>query len=131
MRSVAVVSLGSIGGLHLLWALGSPWPAADRAALADAIGGFAEVPRPAACIAVAALLALSASATAGFPRSCPPIVRCVRAATWIVLALRGIVGITGNMPQARRSATFAALDRRVYSPICLAIAAGAFVGTIE
>ncbi|OZB82546.1 hypothetical protein, partial [Microbacterium sp. 13-71-7] len=40
-RAVGTVGLAAVGVLHLIWAAGSPWPARDEAALADAVVGSA------------------------------------------------------------------------------------------
>jgi len=63
------VSLGGIGVVHVAWAAGSAWPARDRAALADAVGGFAVMPGRGACLAVASALGLAACAVARRPSS--------------------------------------------------------------
>lgn len=68
-RVAGAVSLGAIGVVHVAWAAGSAWPARDRAALADAVGGFAAMPGRAACLAVASALGLAACAVARRPSS--------------------------------------------------------------
>jgi hypothetical protein len=127
-RTVTVVSLASLAALHVAWAAGSSWPAADRAALADAIGGFSDVPGPIACGAVAALLALAAACVAGRPQTVAPLARAGSGVVAFVLSARGAAGIAGVMPHDRRSARFAALNRRVYSPICIALGLASLAG---
>jgi hypothetical protein len=127
-RDVAVVSLAGLSALHAMWATGSAWPAADRATLANAIGGFAVVPGPFACLAVTGALALATATVAGVPKGMPRTTRLGSVATALVLATRGAVGFAGLMPNGRRSPAFAALDRRVYSPVCLFIACAALLG---
>jgi hypothetical protein len=130
-RNSAAVSLGALALLHALWATGSAWPAKDRAQLADAIGGFAEFPGAGACLVVATLLAIASASVAGLPRSMPHAARAASAMTALVLFARGSAGLSGKMPQARHSRAFAELDRRVYSPICLILAALAVAGVAE
>ena len=56
--SVAAATLLSvIAALHACWGLGSAWPARDRTRLAQLSSGQDEMPPPAACFAVATLLA--------------------------------------------------------------------------
>lgn len=130
-RDAAVVSLGALSALHALWATGSAWPAPDRKTLADAVGGFDRFPGPGPCLAVATLLGLAASSVAGRP---PPFARAARAGslgTSLVLAARGAVGLAGGMPNAKKSRLFAALDRRVYSPVCLLLSVAALAGAVD
>jgi hypothetical protein len=115
----------------VLWATGSAWPAADRETLASAVVGFTELPGPGACIAVAAALGIAAAAVAGLPEPYTRAGRAASAVTAAVLAVRGLVGLAGHMPNGRYSASFAALDRRVYSPVALAIACAATVSTLS
>ncbi|MDQ2858655.1 MAG: DUF3995 domain-containing protein [Candidatus Eremiobacteraeota bacterium] len=129
-RGAGAVSLAGLSALHALWANGSAWPAPDRATLARAIGGFSEVPSAPACLAVAALLGVAAVCVAGLPPPFARVARCGAAGTSLVLAARGGVGLAGAMPHAGRSQTFARLDRRFYSPLCLALALAAAAGCV-
>jgi hypothetical protein len=128
VRNAGTVSLGALSALHVLWATGSAWPAADRASLAAALGGFRDVPGPGACLMVAAALGGAATAVSGLPEPFETTGRAASAIAAAVLAARAVAGLTGRMPHARRSATFAALDRRVYSPLSLALALAAAAG---
>jgi hypothetical protein len=67
---------------------------------------------------------------AGLPHSRPNLTRAGSAVTVAVLGLRGAIGLAGRMPHARRSAVFADLDRRVYSPLCLGLALLALSGVL-
>ncbi len=128
LRAVACISLSALSILHIAWGLGSAWPARDRAALAEAIGGFSEVPGIVACLVIAKCLALAACCVAGVPRSMPRTTRAGSAAVALVLGARAVAGWAGWMPHARRSTTFAALDRRLYSPVCSALAIASAAG---
>jgi len=130
VRNVGAVSLGALSALHVLWATGSAWPAADRQTLASAIGGFSRVPGPGPCLTVAAALGVAAAAVAGLPEPYTRAGRAASAVTASVLAARGFAGMAGLMPHARRSASFAVLDRRVYSPVALTLACAAAVSTV-
>jgi hypothetical protein len=125
------LSLGALSVLHVLWACGSPWPASDRKTLAQAVGGFSEFPGPAACLLVAALLGVSAAAVAGTSNRSARFSQFASSTTAVVLTLRGAVGLAGFMPNGKRSLRFATLDRRVYSPLCLALAAMALAAASE
>lgn len=129
----AAAGLAAIAGVHFAWGTGSAWPARDRAALADAVVGRrdGEVPSPAACFFVAGLLAIAA-ALLGTPPAVAARVRRAGVRTVVaVLALRGGVGLAGRtdlLSPGSSSARFRSLDRRFYSPLCLALAALALPG---
>ncbi len=130
VQAAGAIALGALSALHALWASGSAWPAPDRTALADAVGGFSQFPGAPACLAVATLLGVAAVCVAGLPPPLELVGRYGAAGTSLALAARGGAGLAGAMPQARRSHTFARLDRRVYSPLCLALALAAAAGSI-
>lgn len=123
----AAAGLVAIAGVHLAWAAGSSWPLHSRAELADAVIGRAggEVPSPAACVAVAGLLCLGAGFLGGGRRG-EGSLRAL--GPWVVvtaLAGRGTLGLAGRtdlVSPGSASPRFRALDRRLYSPICLALA---------
>ncbi|NHC47434.1 DUF3995 domain-containing protein [Motilibacter aurantiacus] len=131
--ATTAAALVATAGVHLAWAAGSPWPFADhdtwRRSILDA--KMAE-PRPADYAAVvAALLAGSGAMLAAGGAAVPGWRRLPRplrtAAPWGVvgaLALRGGLGLLLVDP-ARHGEDFTRLNRRVYSPLCLALAAGA------
>jgi hypothetical protein len=128
MRSeqLAAAGLGGLAGLHAVWATGTPWPLADRAALADAVAGRSRFPSTAACLGVAGLLAGAAGVVAGRPRRYPRMRRAAAAGVTAALAIRGALGLAGRTDLISPGATsdrFRTLDRRLYSPCCLALAA--------
>ena len=128
MRSaqLAAAGLGGLAGLHALWATGSSWPLADRAALADAVAGRRRFPSTGACLCVAGLLATAAAVVAGRPRKLPRLRRAGAAGVTAALAVRGALGLAGRTDLISPGATsprFRSLDRRLYSPCCLALAA--------
>jgi Protein of unknown function (DUF3995) len=124
----AATGLLALGALHALWATGSPWPTSDRNELADAVAGRedSDPPAPAACLAVAGLLATSASLVAGRPRRAPALSRIGSAGVVAVLTTRGALGLAGHtdfLSPGSVSERFRRLDRRFYSPLCLTLAA--------
>jgi hypothetical protein len=122
---LAAVALAGLGVLHAAWGLGASWPLRDRAALADAVIGRADVPPPAACWAVAAALGTAATVVAGRPRRLPRLRRVATAGVTVTLAGRGLLGLAGKtdvVSPGSSSPRFRELDRRIYSPLCLALA---------
>ncbi len=117
--------LFALAALHAAWGTGSAWPFPSRRELADAVIGTAEVPTPAACFAVSGALAAAGALVAGWPRNRPVLRRIGVAGAVGVLAGRGALGLSGQtrlVSPASLSERFSRLDRRVYSPLCLALA---------
>jgi hypothetical protein len=123
----AAAGLAGIAGVHVAWAAGSSWPLADRAALADAVIGRrgGQVPSPAACLLVAGLLATAAALVGGEGSRGSPPRRIGAGAVVGILAARagcGLAGRTDILSPGSCSPRFRELDRRIYSPLCLALA---------
>ncbi|MEU6237016.1 DUF3995 domain-containing protein [Kitasatospora sp. NPDC047058] len=125
--------LAATGALHAVWAV-TPWPLRTPEEFADTVVGTGDgVPPAAACVAVAGLLGSAAylvGAEAGvLPAAGPARVRRhgVRAVAGVMLArgAGGLVVFGGGL--AARSERFRRLDTRYYSPLCLALGAGAAV----
>jgi hypothetical protein len=85
------------------------------------------MPGPAACFAVSGALVTAGALVAGWPaRRWPRLHRLGTCGVAGVLASRGALGLTGQtrvISPASESGRFLRLDRRVYSPACLALAA--------
>jgi hypothetical protein len=123
--AAASTALLVLSALHAAWGAGSAWPFPDRAALADAVIGASDVPGPAACFAVSGALAAASALVAGRPARKPRLRRIGTGGVVAVLAARGGLGLAGRtrlVSPSSQSGKFARLDRRVYSPLCLALA---------
>lgn len=128
----AAVTLAGIGALHIAWGRGSHFPLRSRKDLATAVFAGEEFPSTAACYVVGAALITASALTLG-----------VGGRHWWaragvntvagVLAIRGVAGVTGQtknfFPDTRGAKKFAELDRKVYGPLCLVLAALVWVGT--
>jgi hypothetical protein len=124
----------AIGGLHVYWLLGGRWPGRDAASLnAKVVGGRsgagARMPRrlPTAVVS-AALIGVALGALAARGVIALPLPGTVRALTWVAagaLAVRGIGGFFDRWLRPHTAALpFARLNVRIYSPLCVALAAG-------
>lgn len=125
--------LGGIGALHVAWGLGSSFPFRDRAALADTVVGSDAVPGRRASLAVAGLLGLAAGLVADLLPVPPTLRRVGVVGVASVLATRaafGFAGRTERLVAGSNSPRFVTADRRVFSPLCAALAAGALVSAI-
>ena len=122
--------LAGIGALHVAWALGSSFPFRDRAALADTVVGNDAVPGRGASLAVAGLLGVAAGLVADVLPVAPRFRRVGVVGVASVLATRaafGFAGSTERLVAGSNSPRFVTADRRVFAPLCAALAAGAAV----
>jgi len=121
------IVLFAIAGLHVLWGVGSSFPFRSRRELADSVVGRDEVPSAMACMAVASLLAVTAILVAGIS-PLPTRMRTVALrVVATVLATRGIIGALGRtsiISPGSESPAFVRLDKGLFSPLCLWLAAG-------
>ncbi len=119
--------MSGVALLHFQWGRGSHWPAASEEALARAaVGdGRRRMPRPVACFAVAALLAVMAL--------WPFVTLSHPAEIWIhqvcaviagLLVARGVGGFTPRWRAFFHDEPFTKLDRRYYSPLCIVLGLG-------
>lgn len=131
-RRIGAGGLLAVAGTHMGWGLGSPWPASDERSLARAVIGHDRMPPSEACFAVAVLLASASALVSGYPRSLPRLRRIGVSGVAATLAARGLIGAFGLMPRRQRdSDTFIWWDRRLYSPLCLALASLCAFGLAE
>ncbi|WP_405898359.1 DUF3995 domain-containing protein [Streptomyces sp. NBC_00727] len=132
--TVAAV-LTADGLLHVLWSTGSTWPAGDAASLSYAVLGIDAPFTPPVVLPLAAVLfggAALVTARARLGRA-HRLGRLLQAGTLAVAcgtALRGLAGIgwavglrTGL--DAGAGDTFQLLNRALYTPLCLLLAAAA------
>jgi uncharacterized protein DUF3995 len=113
-----------LAGLHLVWATGSTWPAADAGAISGRPATAS--PGPLACVAVAGLLSAAAALVTGHPRGRPALARAGSAGVTATFTLRGAFGLAGRtdlLSPGSTSPRFRELDRRYYAPLCLTLAA--------
>ena len=120
-------TLGAAAALHVAWGLKVQIPGVDGAAMAEAVAGVGDPPGPLACFAVAGALASAAALVEGLPVIPPVLVRAGRVGVALGLGGRGLLGLTGHtdlVAPGEISDRFRRWDRRVYTPLCLALAAG-------
>ncbi|MFJ6616299.1 DUF3995 domain-containing protein [Kitasatospora sp. NPDC091335] len=127
---VVAAALAATGVLHAVWAV-TPWPFGSAEEFADSVVGQGDgVPPAAACLAVAGALGAGAylvgSEAGVLPAVGPRRLRRagVRTVAGVLLA-RGVAGpvLFGRVDE--RSERFRRLNARYYSPLCVALGAGA------
>jgi hypothetical protein len=125
-QRATTATLGAIGLLHVWW--GVRPRSADGSRMTDAVVGSGKAPSRAACFAVAGLLGIAATGVAGRPRRPRWISRGIQLGVALVLGTRGAFGLAGRtdlLVPGSSSPTFRKWDRRLYGPLCVALAAGA------
>jgi hypothetical protein len=123
--------LAAVAGLHAAWAGGSTWPYNDPRTLTRSVLGVPEAgdfPPPGLTLAVTGALAVTATAALARTASSEKVRRAARLLSLpaaAVLAIRGVGGFAQSL-LAPQSATpeFTRNDLLIYSPLCLALAAG-------
>jgi Protein of unknown function (DUF3995) len=135
---LTAVVLLAIAGLHVYWAAGGRWPGHDAASLNAKVVGSrsgASMPSRSPTIAVSvgiSGMALGALAARGLIAL--PLPGVVHVLTWIaagVLAARGLGGFFDLRLRPHTVALpFGRLNRRIYSPLCVALAGGLIVALV-
>lgn len=130
MLAAALVAACLVGLaiIHVYWGLGGIWPARTRAELGPMVVGTppsTAMPNLVACLIVAGLLVTAALliTMAGFLAEPSPVWRVGSIGAGVVLGLRGLYGyVDGRLRPQTRALPFHALNRTVYSPLCLILA---------
>ena len=127
-------ALLAFAGLHVAWGVGSTFPFRTREELGDAVIGRQVTPGPSQCAAVAGMLTVAAVAVERAHRRHTTLPRVVSAGVATTLAARATFGFAGRtdvLVPGSTSRRFRRLDRRVFSPICAALATGAALAALE
>ncbi|MEO8685314.1 MAG: DUF3995 domain-containing protein [Devosia sp.] len=132
IASLMFVALLAVSFAHFLWSLGRSWPIRDEKLLAQTVVGFEGIermpPRLASfAVALATLAAaLIAAALADHDSGGAGLILLGIPLAAVFLA-RGIVGYTPWFIAKTPHPNFRLNDRRVYSPLCLALGVGFIV----
>ena len=122
------MSLAGAGVLHVVWGRGSTFPYRTREQLNDSVVGRDATPSPAACYAVAMTLGGAAVIVGRAVTGGGRLVRVGSAVIAAVLSVRAAFGLAGRtdvLVPGSESERFRRIDRRVLSPLCLSLSAGA------
>jgi hypothetical protein len=116
--------LGADALLHLYWATGSTWPAADEEALSYAVLGLDAPFTPAVVLPLAALLLTASGIVLAGARRPHRLLRLGTLAVAAGLSLRAFAGLWWLFAKDTGSA-FYWLNLALYTPLCLLLAAAA------
>ncbi len=132
LAALIFVPLLAVSLAHLLWALGRTWPIRDEKLLAQTVVGFDNIekmPPKLASLGVAIVvlaagvlaLALADPESGGLPLTLLGI------PFGLAFLGRGILGYTSRWAKITPHPNFRLNDRRIYSPLCLALGGGFLV----
>jgi len=128
IASLVFIPLLAIAIVHVMWAFGSHWPAADEAGLARTVTGFrdrATMPPRLMSLGVAVLV-LTAGVWALLLSGDQPDALLIVGGIGLTLVF-GMRGVAGYIPAWRTMTPeepFATFDRKLYSPLCLGLGVG-------
>jgi hypothetical protein len=120
-------ALAAISALHAAWALGWRWPGGSDAAFVERVVRNGKLPPAAACWAVAGLLATAAGIVRADARGSASTL--VRSGTWTIATVflaRGSSSLAYDAVKGLGT-TYRRYDATIYSPLSLALGAGALV----
>lgn len=129
VAALIFVALLSVSMAHFLWAIGRTWPIREEKLLAQTVVGTANIermPPRLASLAVAALTlgaGIFALSLADHTSGGVTMTLAALPVAAIFLA-RGAAGYTSWWVARTPEPSFRLNDRRVYSPLCLAVGAG-------
>ncbi|MEJ7633914.1 DUF3995 domain-containing protein [Aeromicrobium sp.] len=132
----SAAGLAAAAAIHAVWASGSSWPASDRDELADLVVGTRPMPGQSLIWAVTGLIAGAAAVVAADAGLIPPLarrfprqVRRGARTVAVVLTARGAGGLVmSGLAVGNTTELFRRSDVRLYSPLCIALAAGIVTG---
>jgi hypothetical protein len=126
-------TLFALAGIHLYWAFGGRWPGNDEASLvAQVVGRTRGMRAPGLVASLAVALALAAGGLLVAATLLPPTPwdRLAWLGRWGLGAVflgRGLATYVPPIFRYAEGTPFAALNRRAYGPLCLAIALGLLI----
>ena len=125
--SILFLCLLTVSIAHFLWAIGSPWPIRDPQLLANTVIGRPDVTRvprfPSLVVALLVLAAAAIGSALGDKASGGLLLTLAGIVLTLVFGIRGVLGYTAGWRARFPLEPFATLDRRIYSPLCLVVAA--------
>jgi Protein of unknown function (DUF3995) len=118
-------TIAGVAVVHGAWAAGWHWPGGSEEALAQRVLSSSSTAMPPGALTwlVAGIFAASAAAVAATARGAGG--RRARRATWATAGVFAARGVLGPLSDAFTGmGTYERLDLAIYSPLCLAVAAG-------
>lgn len=129
IASLMFIALFAVSLAHFLWSLGRTWPIRNEKLLAQTVVGFRDIERmPPRLASLAVAIATFAAGVLALALADHESGGILLNLVGIVLAAiflgRGIVGYTSWWRELTPEPNFRLNDRRVYSPLCIALGLG-------
>lgn len=128
LASLVFIPLLAISMVHFMWAFGSTWPVSDPQTLARTVVGTKGVKRmPSRFLTALVAIAVLAAGIWVLAMTDPSdsiILTLGGAGLALVFVGRGVAGFTSAWRALVPEEPFATFDKKLYSPLCLAIGAG-------
>jgi hypothetical protein len=129
IAAVIGIALLAVAIAHLLWSVGIMWPIRDEKLLARTVAGFPGIERMPAKyksfgVAVAAFIACVIAFSVADPTSGGAPLTTLAFLAGLVFLARGAIGYTAWWAAKTPEEPFRTLDRKTYSPLCLALGVG-------
>lgn len=129
VAGLLAIPLLALAIAHLLWSVGIMWPIRDPALLARTVTGRPGPPRmPPKLLSFGVFLLALVACVIAFAVADPTSGGLGLTLLGVLAALgffaRGAVGFTAGWAARTPEQPFRSLDRKTYSPVCLAIGAG-------
>lgn len=125
IASLVFIPLLAVTMVHMLWAFGSTFPAQSKDTLADTVIGRRPMAPRWMSFAVGVLVFIAGMwALALSDPSTNIVLRGVGGFLALVFLIRGLIGYAPFWRRMLSAEPFARMDRKVYSPLCLYLAAG-------
>lgn len=122
------IVLIAIALAHLLWSIGIMWPIRDRKLLAQTVIGTPGIERVPFHMSFGVFVLTAVACVIAFavadPTSGGLVLSLLALVAGIVFLARGAVGYTGWWRTRTPTEPFRSLDRKTYSPLCLALGIG-------
>lgn len=129
IAALMFVALLAVSMAHFLWSIGSTWPIRDEQLLARTVVGTANVQKmPSRFASLLLAIAILAGGVVALSLADPdgggPTLSVLGILGGLIFLVRGIVGFTPWFTAKTPDPIFRLIDRRVYSPLCLALGVG-------
>jgi hypothetical protein len=128
IASIVAILLLAVGVANLLWSLGVMWPIRDPELLARSVSGAVPARMPSRYVslgvAILALVGCVVALSVADPASGGAWLTALALVAGFAGLARGVLGYTAWWQARTPGEPFRTLDRRNYSPLCLALGVG-------
>jgi hypothetical protein len=127
IASLVFIPLLAASFAHLVWAFGGTWPVRNEELLVRTVigrPGRTRMPRLPAVLVAVSVLAAGVIALSLADPAVGPVILTLGGALAALFLMRGAAGYTEAWQRRTPVEPFRSMDRKVYSPLCLALGVG-------